>query len=51
MGIYIFNTKFLVEQLARDARATLRGEGKFHGRVARLGGLDAIELEILRGGG
>jgi PTH1 family peptidyl-tRNA hydrolase len=33
-----------VEQLARDARATLRDEGKFHGRVAKLGGPSEIWL-------
>jgi PTH1 family peptidyl-tRNA hydrolase len=33
-----------VEQLARNARATLRGEGKFHGRVAKLSGQSEIWL-------
>lgn len=32
------------EQLARVARATLRDEGKFHGRVAKLGGPDETWL-------
>jgi PTH1 family peptidyl-tRNA hydrolase len=32
------------ERLARDARATLRADGKFHGRVAKLGGSSEIWL-------
>jgi PTH1 family peptidyl-tRNA hydrolase len=33
-----------VERLAHDARATLRGDGKFHGQVAKLGGTADIWL-------
>jgi len=33
-----------VEQLAHEARATLRDEGKFHGRVAKLSGPSEIWL-------
>ena len=33
-----------VEQLAQDVRATLRGDGKFHGQVAKLGGAADIWL-------
>ena len=33
-----------VEQLAQDVRATLRGDGKFHGQVAKLGGAADIGL-------
>jgi peptidyl-tRNA hydrolase, PTH1 family len=33
-----------VERLAQDARATLRGDGKFHGQVAKLGGATDIWL-------
>jgi peptidyl-tRNA hydrolase, PTH1 family len=33
-----------VEQLAREARATLRDDGKFHGRVAKLSGTPELWL-------
>ena len=33
-----------VEQLARDSRASLRDEGRFHGRIAKLGGQGDIWL-------